>query len=116
MVAINTDRTADFNKEVLGDGETRNRYPQLGRDVPHTMGQDGYPVVKYETRLFQFGAEGLFRQTRCLSGCAKWLTYDMCNGCKSLYRMTRRNDVNCKCFKDSLYIYGRCEDHRRFER
>lgn len=115
MVAINTDKTAKMDKTVLGDAEVKNRYPQIGRDVPHVMGPAGYPVVKYETRVFQAGVAGLVRQTRCLSGCGKWLTYDMCNGCKALMRMTRQNDMNCKCFKDTLYIYGRCEDHKRYE-
>lgn len=92
-----------------------DRYPQLGRDVPYTDGPDGYPVVKYEVRIQAYGPAGLKRETRCLSGCGKWLTYDMCNGCQSLWRMMRRDDKNCKCFKETLYIYGRCEDHKRYE-
>jgi hypothetical protein len=96
----------DFDRWVDG--------PQLGRDVPWKDGGRGFPVMDVQVRVQGYGSLGLRRETKCVN-CGTWLSYEMCNGCQSLLRLTGRNDQGCKCFQDSLYIYGRCEDHRMFE-
>lgn len=90
-------------------------YPQLGRDVPWKNGPNGYPIPEWEVRVQAYGPEGLFRETKCVH-CHKWLSYEMCSGCQSLLRLTGKNDQGCRCFTDSLWIYGHCEDHKRFEK
>lgn len=89
-------------------------YPYLGRDVPHTIGPGGYPIPKWETRIEGYGPAGLWRETKCFH-CHEWLTYSMCRPCQSLMRLTGKNDTTCQCMKDTLWIYGHCEDHRRFQ-
>lgn len=89
-------------------------YPQLGRDVPAKIGPNGYPVMDVEVRIQSYGPHGLRRETRCVN-CRAWLSYEMCRGCQSLLRMAGSDDRSCKCFKDSLYLYGKCEHHKIFE-
>lgn len=96
----------DFDRWVDG--------PQLGRDVPHKDGGQGYPVMDLDVRVEAYGSFGLRRETRC-PHCRRWLSYPMCNGCQSLLRLTGSNDQGCECFRDSLHIYGRCEDHSIYE-
>lgn len=95
-------------------GDPNQLYPQLGRDVPWKEGAHGYPVMDLDVRIESYGEHGLRRETRC-PHCREWLSYKMCSGCQSLARMMGKNDQSCECFKESLYIYGRCEDHRMFQ-
>lgn len=74
-------------------------------------GPNGYPVPAWETRIQSYGEHGLFRETKCFH-CKEWLTYPMCGACQSRFRLGGGNDTTCQCMRDSLYIYGRCEDHR----
>ena len=89
-------------------------YPQLGRDVPWKDGPNGYPVMNLDIRIESYGEHGLRRETRCVH-CREWLSYDMCRGCQSLLRLTGADDRSCRCFTDTLFIYGHCEDHRMFQ-
>lgn len=89
-------------------------YPQIGRDVPFKDGPNGYPVVDYELRIQSYGEHGLRRETKC-HHCHQWLSYKMCNPCQAALRMFGKDDRSCDCFKNTLYIYGRCEDHRVFQ-
>ena len=89
-------------------------YPSIGRDVPWQMGKDGYPVPKWETRVQAYGSHGLRHETKC-AHCSKWLSYRMCQPCQSLVRMMGAFEQDCRCRMDSLYVYGRCEDHKAFE-
>lgn len=95
-------------------GPVKQLYPQLGRDVPAKASPFGYPVMDVELRIQAYGEHGLRRETRC-PHCGRWLSYRMCNGCQSLLRLTGVNDRGCECHRDSLWIYGKCEDHRVFE-
>lgn len=95
-------------------GDVRQRYPQLGRDVPYKESPFGFPVMNLELRIEAYGEHGMRREAKC-PHCAHWLSYPMCNGCQSLLRMMGINDTSCDCHKESLFIYGRCEDHRVFE-
>jgi hypothetical protein len=96
------------------NGNPGNRYPTLGRDVPWKDGPNGYPVMDLDVRVQSYGELGLRRETKC-PHCAHWLTYPMCAGCQSMIRMLGSNDQRCACFKETLFIYGHCEDHRRYE-
>ncbi len=89
-------------------------YPQLGRDVPATEGPDGYPTMDLEIRIESYGEHGLRRETRCVH-CREWLSFEMCNPCQSALRLMGVDDRSCKCFKETLFIYGHCEDHRMFQ-
>jgi hypothetical protein len=88
--------------------------PRLGRDVPWKEGESGYPVMNLELRIQSYGEYGLRRETRCVH-CGRWLSYNMCAPCCSLLRLAGRDDRSCSCFRDSLWIYGHCEDHKLFE-
>lgn len=95
-------------------GDPNQLYPQLGRDVPWKEGAQGYPVMDLDVRIESYGEHGLRRETRC-AHCREWLSYKMCNGCQALVRMMGKDDRTCQCFKESLFIYGHCEDHRMFQ-
>ncbi len=95
-------------------GDPKQLYPQLGRDVPWKDGPNGYPVMDVDVRIESYGEHGLRRETRCVH-CREWLTYTMCAPCQSLLRMTGRDDRSCDCFKNTLFIYGHCEDHKPFQ-
>ena len=95
-------------------GDVRQMYPQLGRDVPWVEGPNGYPVMQVEVRVESYGDLGLRRETKCFH-CGKWLSYNMCSPCQSAMRMFGHDDKDCSCFRDSVWVYGHCEDHRRFE-
>jgi len=88
--------------------------PQLGRDVPWKNGPGGIPVMDLEIRIESYGVHGFRRETKCVH-CGRWLSYDMCRPCQSLLRLTGQDDRSCDCYRNSIYIYGRCEDHRMFE-
>jgi hypothetical protein len=106
------ERAAEDHSSDYGD--VRQRYPQLGRDVPAAESPFGYPVMNVDLRVQAYGEHGLRRETKC-PHCSRWLSYRMCPGCQSLLRMMGVDDRACECFTDSLWIYGRCEDHRVFE-
>ncbi len=96
-------------------GDPGQMYPQLGRDVPYRWNPStGRPEMDVQVRVESYGEHGLRRETRCPS-CSRWLSYRMCPGCQSSVRMLGFNDTGCECYKDSLWIYGKCEDHRVFE-
>ena len=88
--------------------------PQLGRDVPYKDGPNGYPVMDLDIRIQSYGEHGLRRETRCVH-CREWLSFEMCRGCQSLLRLTGQDDRSCKCFTETLFIYGTCESHRIFQ-
>lgn len=88
--------------------------PQLGRDVPWREGLRGYPVRDLQVRIEAYGSYGLRRETLC-DHCQKWLSYEMCRPCQSRLRLMGQDDRSCECFRNSIYIYGRCEDHKMFE-
>lgn len=89
-------------------------YPQLGRDVPAKDGGRGHPVMDVQVRIESYGEHGLRRETKCFH-CDRWLSYEMCRPCQSLLRLTGSDDRSCRCFKDSVWVYGHCEDHKMFE-
>jgi hypothetical protein len=95
-------------------GDVRQKYPQLGRDVPYRESATGYPELDLAVRIESYGEYGLRRET-CCPHCSHWLSYRMCPGCQALVRMAGRDDRACECFRDTLWIYGHCEDHRAFE-
>jgi hypothetical protein len=88
--------------------------PQVGRDHPARISEQGFPVAAWECRVQSYGEAGLWNETRC-QNCSKWLSYKLCQPCQSMLRLTGRRDNQCQCLQDSLYVYGRCEDHKRFE-
>lgn len=96
---------ADFVKQT--------NQPQLGRDIPYRT-VNGQVVRDLQVRIEAYGSMGLRRETYC-DHCGKWLSYEMCRPCQSLLRLTGNDDRSCDCFANSIYIYGRCEDHRMFE-
>ncbi len=95
-------------------GDPRQKHPQLGRDVPYKQSPFGFPVMDVQVRVESYGEHGLRRET-CCPHCSHWLSYRMCAGCQAMMRMLGRNDTSCECYRDSLWIYGKCEDHRVFE-
>lgn len=95
-------------------GDVKQKYPQLGRDVPYRESPFGFPIMDVQVRVQSYGEFGLRRETRC-PHCLHWLSYRMCPGCQSAMRLLGVNDTSCECYRDSLWIYGKCEDHRRFE-
>lgn len=94
-------------------GDVKQRYPQLGRDVPFRE-VNGVPTMDVQVRVESYGEHGMRRETMC-AHCGHWLSYRMCEGCQSMLRMLGHNDTSCDCYRDTLWIYGRCEDHRIFE-
>lgn len=87
--------------------------PQLGRDVPYRY-VNGVPVMDLEYRIQSYGEHGLRRETRCVH-CREWLSFPMCRPCQSALRMFGDDDRSCKCFQETQFIYGKCEDHRMFQ-
>lgn len=88
-------------------------YPQLGRDVPAAE-RNGYPQMDLEIRIESYGEHGLRRETRCVH-CREWLSFEMCNPCQARLRLMGQDDRSCKCFKETLFIYGKCEHHKIFQ-
>jgi hypothetical protein len=89
-------------------------YPQIGIDIAAKDGPDGWPVPQWETRLQAYGPHGFRHETKC-PHCAKWLSYRVCASCSSMIRLMGAFEQDCSCRMDSLYIYGRCEDHKMYE-
>lgn len=113
--AVARSSRADRAAESPHDHVNPSDQPQVGRDVPAIITRQGFPAARWETRVQSYGPRGLYHETRCHS-CMAWLTYPMCLPCQARFRLSGRRDMTCRCLQDSLYVYGRCEDHRIFQR
>jgi hypothetical protein len=96
-------------------------FPEIGRDVPHAIHPDGYPVMQLKTRIESLGRDGIWWVTTCPMGCGKDLWYKACSDCETAIMLSVKFGVEpqfdrmCQCRRESWVIFLRCDDHKRWE-